>query len=466
MSGASSDDDDMPELQLLVAPQLAPASLPPPPSGAQPATETTDAPAPVPVTLITGYLGAGKTTLVNYILTAKHGCRCAVLLNEIGDSADVERALVKEPEGSEAAAMDEWVTVENGCICCSSKNDMVKALEALMQQRDRFDYVVIETTGLANPGPVAAALWTDAELESSICLDAVVTVVDAKNILRQLRDQPGRNAEAQPGAEASVNEAQQQLAFADVVLLNKVDLVSPAQLQEIMREIAAVNGDARVLPCQRCQVDLGHILNTGIYSGTLAGPAAGPQPTPLPKASVGDSTAVPAAPQQRDGQATDLAVEEACCGHAASEQEAGAADIDTGHHAPACSLHGAGCSGGHGPQHQQGLDAATQVRTLSILLPDRPLQLERLRHWLDDLLWEERTPDRPDILRVKGLLWVQGSPHKHVCQAVYDIYDVVEGPAWQSDERRFSKLVFIGRRLDRAALAAQLGDWLADNGDM
>jgi G3E family GTPase len=120
----------------------------------------------VPITLITGYLGAGKTTLVNQILSTKHGFRCAVLLNEIADSADIERALVKEPEGAEASPLAEWTELENGCICCSAKNDMVKALEALMQQRSRFDYVLIETTGLANPGPVAAALWTDEQLES------------------------------------------------------------------------------------------------------------------------------------------------------------------------------------------------------------------------------------------------------------------------------------------------------------
>ena len=254
----------------------------------------------------------------------------------------------------------------------------------------------------------------------------------------------------------------------------QTDLVSQAELQQIMQEIASVNGEARVLPCQRCHVDLGRILNTGIYSGTLAGPEAalGLQPQ-LPKVSgeVGDSSASAAAPQVRGGRATNLAAEEARCSHAGSQQGAGtAADNRTGDQgvAPVCILHGSGCCGGHGhgPQHQRGLEAASQVRTLSVLLRDRPLQLERLRYWLDDLLWEERTPDRPDIFRVKGLLWVEGSPHKHVCQAVYDIYDVVEGPAWQLGEDRISKLVFIGRRLDRAALAAQLEGCLADTADM
>ncbi|KAL6770564.1 ZNG1 [Auxenochlorella protothecoides x Auxenochlorella symbiontica] len=179
---------------------------------------------PVPVTLITGYLGAGKSTLINRILNTQHGYRCAVLMNEFGESADVERALIKEPEGEEASPLANWVQLENGCICCSVKNDMVKALEALLQQRASFDYILIETTGLANPGPVAAALWTDAELEAGVCLDAVVTVVDARNIRRQLADPPGEGAE--------VCEAAAQIAFADVVLLNKVGAADVGWLGE------------------------------------------------------------------------------------------------------------------------------------------------------------------------------------------------------------------------------------------
>ena len=164
---ASSDDED--EAPPLAVPlEISQPTLQPLKESALLRNTEIDGPSPrspappVPVLLLTGYLGAGKTTLVNYILSAKHGYRCAVLMNEFGEgAADIEKALVREPEGEDAAPLADWIELENGCICCSVKNDMVKALEQLLQQRDKFDYVIIETTGLANPGPVAAALWTD-----------------------------------------------------------------------------------------------------------------------------------------------------------------------------------------------------------------------------------------------------------------------------------------------------------------
>ncbi|KAK9809219.1 hypothetical protein WJX72_011554 [[Myrmecia] bisecta] len=171
---------------------------------------------PVPVTLITGYLGSGKSTLVNHILTAKHGYRIAVILNEFGQEVGIERAMLQDQEGK-ASSLEEWVELANGCLCCSVKDDFVQALEALMQKRNKFDYILVETTGLADPGPVASALWTDEEVESGVLLDAVVTVVDARNLPRQLAEERSNGA---------VNEAQRQIAYADVLLLNKVDLVA------------------------------------------------------------------------------------------------------------------------------------------------------------------------------------------------------------------------------------------------
>jgi len=418
------------------------------------------APPPVPVLLLTGYLGAGKTTLVNYILSEQHGYRCAVLLNEIADSADIEKALVREPEGGHAtSALADWVQLENGCICCSVKNDMVQALEGLLLQRDKFDYIIIETTGLANPGPVAAALWTDAELESSICLDAIVTVVDSRNVLRHLQ-------EKRP--DGGVNEAQQQIAFADVVLLNKIDLVDESALTRVEAEVAAVNASVEIVRCQNCVVDLGRILHTGMYTG---------EALLKNEKKLEDVDEEVEPDHHHDHSHGD--------GFSASE-----------HHHDTCDA--VGCS--H-PSHAQTHDPGVRTVTLHVYLP---LDLLRLRYWLDELLWEQENAnptlstggtnddtnvaDRdtsagnavaasidsigsslpcsipvgtkpaliPDIFRVKGLFRVAGSPNKWVLQAVHELYDVTKGPAWEAGSSCRSKLVFIGRHLDKERLQREL----------
>eukprot|EP00878_Enallax_costatus_P030930 GHUV01033745.1.p1 GENE.GHUV01033745.1~~GHUV01033745.1.p1 ORF type:complete len:209 (+),score=29.59 GHUV01033745.1:656-1282(+) len=172
--------------------------------------------APVPVTLITGYLGSGKTTLVRYILQERHGYRIAVILNEFGGETGLESAFIQNEQGSRAN-VPQWVELANGCLCCSVKAEFVQALEGLLQTGSRhegkFDYILVETTGLANPGPIMSELWTDEELEAAVVLDGVVTVVDGRNIGRQLAEQRAGGA---------ANEAQLQVALADVILLNKV----------------------------------------------------------------------------------------------------------------------------------------------------------------------------------------------------------------------------------------------------
>jgi G3E family GTPase len=401
-------------------------------------TVVAPAPPPVPVLLLTGYLGAGKTTLVNYILSEQHGYRCAVLLNEIADSADIEKALVREPEGGqETSALADWVQLENGCICCSVKNDMVQALEGLLLQRDRFDYVIIETTGLANPGPVAAALWTDAELESSICLDAIVTVVDSRNVLRHLKEER---------PDGSVNEAQQQIAFADIVLLNKIDLVDESALVNVEAEIAAVNANVAIVRCQNCVVDLGRILHTGMYTG---------------EALLLDTD------RETDHQDDDDNHQGHHHHQGHHEALDGTSDTtmnktnSTTHHQQHSDCTATRCT--H-PSHATAHDPGVRTVTLHA---HSPLDLKKLRYWLDELLWEEKDNSNtsttssvniagggspvvlaPDIFRIKGLFWVQGSVNKWVVQGVHELYDVTEGPAWEAGSPCRSKLVFIGRHID------------------
>ncbi|XP_027361482.1 COBW domain-containing protein 1 isoform X2 [Abrus precatorius] len=183
----------------------------------------------VGVTLITGYLGAGKSTLVNHILNSQHGKRIAVILNEFGEEIGVERAMINEGDGG--ALVEEWVELANGCICCTVKHSLVQALEQLVQRKERLDHILLETTGLANPAPLASVLWLDEQLESEVKLDSIVTVVDAKNLRFQLNEHQGSGL-----------------------------------LEELEEEIHSINSLAEIIHSVRCQVDLSKILNRQAYN--------------------------------------------------------------------------------------------------------------------------------------------------------------------------------------------------------
>ncbi|XP_062188233.1 uncharacterized protein LOC133891521 [Phragmites australis] len=236
------DNDDCPPLAVELPPQE-----PSPPAPAYSAAS------PVGVTVITGYLGAGKSTLVNYILNEQHGKRIAVILNEFGEEIGVERAMINEGQGG--ALVEEWVELANGCVCCTVKHNLVQALEQLVQRKERMDHILLETTGLADPAPLVSILWLDDQLESSIRLDSIITVIDAKNFRLQIDEH--KNSSSFP-------EAFHQIAFADVVILNKIDLVKDC-LEDLERHIYDVNALVTVVQSIRCQVDLSTVFNRQAY---------------------------------------------------------------------------------------------------------------------------------------------------------------------------------------------------------
>ncbi|KAM6109697.1 zinc-regulated GTPase metalloprotein activator 1A-like isoform 2-T2 [Phoenicopterus ruber ruber] len=214
------------------------------------AEETESSPSrKIPVTIITGYLGAGKTTLLNYILTEQHNKRIAVILNEFGEGSALEKSLAISQGGE---LYEEWLELRNGCLCCSVKDNGVKAIENLMQRRGKFDYILLETTGLADPGAVASMFWVDSELGSDIYLDGIVSVVDAKHGLQHLTEEK---------PEGLVNEASRQVALADLVIINKTDLVSEEELNKVRTSVRSINGLVKILETQRSRVDLSNVLD-------------------------------------------------------------------------------------------------------------------------------------------------------------------------------------------------------------
>src|ERR1700750_958238 len=198
--------------------------------------------AQVPVTVLTGYLGAGKTTLLNRILSEQHGKKYAVIVNEFGEIG-IDNDLV-------IGADEEVFEMNNGCICCTVRGDLVRILGGLMKRKGKFDAIIVETTGLADPAPVAQTFFVDEDVQKNARLDAVVTVADAKWLSDRLKDAP---------------EAKNQIAFADVIVLNKTDLVSKAELAEVEARIRGINPYAKLHRTERCQIGISDVLERGAF---------------------------------------------------------------------------------------------------------------------------------------------------------------------------------------------------------
>ncbi|MBV9136166.1 MAG: GTP-binding protein [Hyphomicrobiales bacterium] len=356
----------------------------------------------IPVTVLTGYLGAGKTTLLNRILTEEHGRKFAVIVNEFGEIG-IDNELV-------VGADEEIFEMNNGCICCTVRGDLIRIVEGLMKRKGKFDAIIVETTGLADPAPVAQTFFVDADVGASAKLDAVVTVADARWLLDRLKDAP---------------EAKNQIAFADVILLNKTDLVTKEQLEEVEARIRGINPYAKLHRTQKCAVPLDAVLGREAFDLERI------------------LEIEPAFLDAEEGHAHDHDHAHAHGHH----DDHGHDDHDQHHHG-----HEPKGNGGRAKAHSHGglkhyHDEEMQSVSARI---DGEVDPEKFMPWINELTQTKGI----DILRSKGILAFKGEPKRFVFQGVHMILDGDLQRPWQEGEKRESKIVFIGRHLDEAAIRA------------
>jgi G3E family GTPase len=347
----------------------------------------------IPVTVLTGYLGAGKTTLLNRILTEDHGKRYAVIVNEFGEIG-IDNDLV-------VGADEDVFEMNNGCVCCTVRGDLIRVVAGLMKRqrpgKPAFDAIIVETTGLADPGPVAQTFFVDEDVKAKTQLDSVTALVDAKHVMARLDDS---------------KEAREQVAFADRIILNKTDLVTEAELVEVERRLRRLNPLAPITRAERANVPLDQVLGLGGFDlGRIL--------------DINPQFANPAHGEQGH-------VHDEHCGHDHHDHDH--AHHDHGHdHAP----------GARGHAHED------DIKGISLSL-ERPMDGTKFTAWLDRLLGEQGQ----NILRAKGIIDVQGEDRRLVFQAVHMILEGDLQKPWGPNERRWSRAVFIGRDLDEAALKA------------
>jgi G3E family GTPase len=348
------------------------------------------APALTPVTVLTGYLGAGKTTLLNRILTEDHGRRYAVIVNEFGEIG-IDNDLIVDAD-------EEVFEMNNGCVCCTVRGDLIRILSGLMKRKGGFDAIIVETTGLADPGPVAQTFFVDDDVRARTKLDSVTTVVDAKHVLLRLADS---------------NEAREQIAFADQIVLNKIDLVTPEELSAVESRLRRLNPLAPIHRAVRSNVPLDAILGRGGFDLDRV------------------LEIEPAFLSPPHGEAGHVHDEH--CGH-----DHGHSDHDHAHDGHEHT------AGGHAHEDQD-------IRGVA-LTTTRQLDGRKVTQWLNDVLQTQG----PDILRAKGILDLKGEDKRLVFQAVHMILDGELQRPWRPEETRYSRMVFIGRNLDETKLRAGL----------
>ncbi len=426
----------------------------------------------IPVTILTGFLGSGKTTLLNRILSENHGKKVAVIENEFGE-VGVDNELVIDAD-------EEIFEMNNGCICCTVRGDLIRILTRLTKRKDKLDMIVVETTGMANPAPVAQTFWVDNDLQEQFSLDAIITMVDAKHVKLHIDDS---------------DECKEQIAFADIAILNKTDLVAEQDLVEIKSTIRSMNAMCEIYTAENAAVDLTKILDVNAFDldkKVELNPKFGEEEFPfeaivkykLPKGKLvleldegpdpsidvlikpyanlesqkneatvafsGDSVEVKAQGKLVLNQLLQLETTNSFQSFELDSEE-GEFVFFTQHGPDEFNMQLKKNGEVIEPleiieiEHSHSHD--DEVSSVGIEFKS-PLNLEKFQTWMSELLQVHG----PDIFRCKGILNFLGTENRIVFQGVHMLFDAQPDRPWKSNEEKRNQLIFIGKNLDRKML--------------